>query len=237
MEDGLSDQSVTQSTTQTTIPVVTKGSLQTFSLDDLAVFTREGEFNPKDSPDFRTFYVGRDDVGGILRHLLSRVSVSFKLSMFGFADETLANMIVGLIQDQHVFAQISLDKTQAGGVGERKILDSMPDAIRSSFAIGTSSTGQILHTKGAVLDGIVAFEGSTNWSASGEGVGIGLHGENNATGYKAQSNTLVVYVNQAEINKFSTRLDEEHLSILQRQAVMRATPGTAKVPISVHEGE
>ena len=48
-------------------------TLQTFTLDDLAQYTREGAFGPTASPDFRVFYVGRDDVHGVLVHLFSRV--------------------------------------------------------------------------------------------------------------------------------------------------------------------
>jgi hypothetical protein len=80
----------------------------------------------------------------------------------------------------------------------------------NDFAVGGSSTGQISHTKGGVLDGIVAFEGSTNWSSSGEGTGISLIAAKQAPGFKAQNNTLAVYVNTYEIAKFAARLDYEH---------------------------
>ena len=80
----------------------------------------------------------------------------------------------------------------------------------NDFAIGESATGQISHTKGGVLDGIVAFEGSTNWSSSGEGTGISLTAAKQAPGFKAQNNTLTVYVNPYEIAKFAARLDYEH---------------------------
>lgn len=61
-----------------------------------------------------------------------------------------------------------------------------------------------------MLDGIVAFEGSTNWSASGEGTGITLNATKQVSGFKAQNNTLSVYVNTYEIAKFAARLDYEH---------------------------
>jgi hypothetical protein len=56
---------------------------------------------------------------------------------------------------------------------------------------------------------VVAFEGSTNWSASGEGEGIVLKGAQ-GTGFKAQNNTLSVYTNRTEIAKFAARLAYEH---------------------------
>ena len=61
-----------------------------------------------------------------------------------------------------------------------------------------------------MLDGIVAFEGSTNWSSSGEGEGINLTAAKQAPGFKAQNNSLAVYINTYEIAKFAARLDYEH---------------------------
>src|SRR6516162_2505795 len=59
-------------------------TLQHFTLDDLAVYTAEQAFGPTASPDFRVFYVGRDDVHGVLMHLYTRVSLSVKMNMFGY---------------------------------------------------------------------------------------------------------------------------------------------------------
>ena len=42
-------------------------SLQRFALEDLAPFTKEGMFSKSASRDFHLFYVGRDDVHGILK--------------------------------------------------------------------------------------------------------------------------------------------------------------------------
>ncbi|WP_225728478.1 MULTISPECIES: hypothetical protein [unclassified Nocardia] len=190
------------------------GTLQTFTLDDLAQYTREGEFGATASPDFRVFYVGRDDVHGVLVHLFSRVRLSVKMNMFGYDDDELNDLIFGLAQDPTVMVQVTLDKSQANGVHEKQILASDtakdPAAFAADFAVGQSATHQISHTKGGVLDGIVAFEGSTNWSSSGEGIGIGLGKTKQAPGFKAQNNTLAVYTNPYEIAKFSARLDYEH---------------------------
>ncbi len=185
-------------------------TLNTFSLDDLAQFKREKSFPAGDSADFRVFYVGRDDVHGVLAYLLARCSRSLRLNMFGYDDDTLDTIIKGLIDNQHVFVQGTLDKSQASGAHERQIVAKWDPAVRASFAIGQSATHQISHTKGGVIDGVVAFEGSTNWSASGEGTLV-------AKGYKAQNNTLAVYVNPAEVALFSAELDEEHATALQQQ--------------------
>lgn len=77
------------------------------------------------------------------------------------------------------------------------------------------------------MDGIVAFEGSTNWSTSGEGTGISLTAAKQAPGFKAQNNTLTVYVNTYEIAKFSARLTYEH-AVAARQP--QPNPAAVAVP-------
>lgn len=202
-------------------------TLQRFSLDDLAVYTAEQAFGPTASPDFRVFYVGRDDVHGVLMHLFTRVTLSVKMNMFGYDDQELNKVLMGLVQNPSVMVQVTLDRTQASGPTEKTILssDTAQDqqGFANDFVIGTSSTGQISHTKGGVLDGIIAFEGSTNWSSSGEGTGISLTAAKQAPGFKAQNNTLSVYVNPYEIAKFAARLDYEHaVAAAQKQPGLSA---------------
>jgi hypothetical protein len=207
-------------------------TLQQFTLDDLAVYTAEQAFGPSASPDFRVFYVGRDDVHGVLMHLFTRVSLSVKMNMFGYDDDSLNNVLMGLVQNPSVMVQVTLDKSQAAGPAEKAILSSdtaqNAQGFANDFVVGESSTHQISHTKGGVLDGIVAFEGSTNWSSSGEGTGISLTAAEQAPGFRAQNNTLAVYVNLYEIAKFSARLDYEH-------AVAAAQPQNAPVASGTSE--
>jgi len=206
-------------------------TLQHFTLDELAPYTAEQAFGPTASPDFRVFYVGRDDVHGVLMHLFSRVSLSVKMNMFGYDDAALNGLLMGLVQDPSVMVQVTLDKTQASCPTEKTILSSDigqdEKGFANDFAVGDSSTGQISHTKGGVLDGIVAFEGSTNWSSSGEGTGISLAAAKQAPGFKAQNNTLAVYVNTYEIAKFAARLDYEHaVAAAQPQPTFSAAAAT-----------
>lgn len=197
-----------------TVTTPGRSTLQQFTLDDLAPYTAEQSFGPTASPDFRVFYVGRDDVHGVLMHLFTRVTLSVKMNMFGYDDDELNNVLMGLVRNPSVVVQVTLDRSQASGSTERAILsaDIAQDTagFANDFAVGESSTSQISHTKGGVLDGIVAFEGSTNWSTSGEGTGISLTAAKQAPGFKAQNNTLTVYVNTYEIAKFSARLTYEH---------------------------
>src|SRR5262245_58926027 len=207
-------------------------TLQHFTLDDLAAYTAEQAFGPTARPDFRVFYVGRDDVHGVLMHLYTRVSLSVKMNMFGYDDDDLNKVLMGLVQNPSVMVQVTLDKSQSGGVHEKAILasDMAQDAAgcANDFVVGQSSTSQISHTKGGVLDGIVAFEGSTNWSSSGEGTGINLTAAKQAPGFKAQNNTLAVYVNTYEIAKFAARLDYEHAVA----AAERQPSFTAPAPVA-----
>ena len=210
-------------------------TLQHFSLDDLAVYTAEQAFGPTASPDFRVFYVGRDDVHGVLMHLYTRVSLSVKMNMFGYDDAELNKMLMGLVQNAAVMVQVTLDRSQAGGPTERAILSSDyaqdQEGFANDFVVGESATSQISHTKGGVLDGIVAFEGSTNWSSSGEGTGISLTAAKQASGFKAQNNTLAVYVNPYEIAKFAARLDYEHaVAAAQKQPVLAAAAAALVAP-------
>lgn len=195
-------------------------SLQTFHLDDLAQYTPEGAFPEFDSADFRVFYVGRDDVHGILMHLFKEVSLSVHMNMFGFDDDELNAALMRLAIDPNIVIAVTLDKSQAGGVHEKKILESdiaqNAEVYACDFAIGQSATRQISHTKGGVLDGFVGFEGSTNWSTSGEGTGIQLKGSQQS-GFKAQNNTLSVFTNQVELAKFSAQLTYEHNIAVQQQ--------------------
>lgn len=185
-------------------------TLATFSLDELAPYTAEGAFSPDDSPDSRLFLVGRDDCHGVMMHLYERVSLSIESTMFGFDDDDLNDLIWSKVQDPGIVTEFVLDRSQGGSVHERKILASDqardPEKFAADFVITTSSTSQIVHTKGGVLDGVVGYEGSMNWSASGEGTGIGLRGAKNATGFKAQENTLMVFTNRVQIAKLSARI-------------------------------
>lgn len=199
------------------IPVVRTHapSLQRFTLEDLAPFTKEGTFSDSASRDFHLFYVGRDDVHGILKYLLSRATTSLYLNMFGYDDEELNAECMRCVTNASVTTVITLDKTQAGGKHEKAILDSDvatdPVAFNTHVVIGQSATHQITHTKGGVLDGRVGFEGSTNWSASGEGTFV-MKGQPGGPGYKAQNNTLAVFTDPDTIARFTAELVAEHLA-------------------------
>lgn len=191
-------------------------------------YTPEGKAgNPpiKFGNDFQ-FYVGHDDVHGILVYLLSHELLGLKMNMFGFDDQQLNDLIMAMLKNPNIHVQVSLDKSQSSGVHEKNIIaadiQSNPTGFNSSVLIMESATHQISHTKGGVLAGQgLFFGGSTNWSASGEGMGISLvPGVNSIKGYKAQNNTLTVSANPVNLNRFSVELDEEHHAGLAQKSIV-----------------
>ncbi len=190
-------------------------NLQTFTLADLAQYTKEGAYSLNASKDVHLFYVGRDDVHDILKHILSRVSISLYLNMFGFDDSELNNILMQKALNPSVTMLITLDKSQAGGVHEKALLEADQKynlaAYNTHFVIGESFTHQISHTKGFVADGRIAAEGSTNWSASGEGTFV-VNGQAGGAGYKAQNNTQSVITDPDTIVRFQTELITEHMT-------------------------
>lgn len=196
-------------------------TLQTFNLLDLAQYTKEKTYSPTASQAFHLFFVGRDDVHEILKHVLKRVTVSLYLNMFGYDDNELNDIIMEKVKDPAITVLITLDKSQAGGVHEKALLDAdkaSPDglaAFNSHFVIGQSATHQISHTKGFVADGKVGGEGSTNWSDSGEGTGVFL--VKRPDGFKAQNNTQTIFTDPDSINRFQTELIAEHMTAQSQQ--------------------
>src|SRR5262249_54315586 len=94
-------------------------SLQTFDLLDLQQYTQEKVYATTASKDFHLFYVGRDDVHDILKYVLSRVSISLYLNMFGYDDPELNDILMKLALDPTVTMLVTLDKSQAGGKHEK----------------------------------------------------------------------------------------------------------------------
>jgi len=187
------------------------GSLVDFKITDLATFTREQAISG--NPDFHLFYVGRDDVHGVLKYVLSRVTTSLYLNMFGYDDDELNKIVMSKVLDPHVIVLITLDKSQSGGKHEKMLLAADKKynlkAFGSHFVVGQSATHQISHTKGFVADGRIGAEGSTNWSSSGEGTFV-VAGKPGGPKYKAQNNTQSIFIDQDNVARFQAELVAEH---------------------------
>lgn len=117
----------------------------------------------------RTFYSPIDNVHGALKAVIESATQSVILSMYGFDDDELAGLIAGHLDNPRMYCQISLDRSQAGGVHEKALLAKYRAQFESnSVAIGNSEKGAIAHRKMLIVDGIWTVTGSTNWSLSGE---------------------------------------------------------------------
>jgi hypothetical protein len=212
----------------------TAANLQRFDLLDLQPYTQEKVFATTASKDFHLFYVGRDDVHDILKHVLSRVSSSLYLNMFGFDDEELNDILMKIALDETVTMLVTPDKSQAGERHEKRLLDADREHDRAQFnthvvtqthlheiVIGQSATHQVSRTRGFVADGRVAGEGSTNWSDAGEGTLI-VKGAPGGPKFKAQNNTQSIITDPDTISRFSAELVAEHLVAQKQAAAVRA---------------
>lgn len=142
-----------------------------FEWEDLAKYKAEGRFLDGYPADQRSFYSPRDSVHAMLLSLLSSAQRSLVLNMYGYDDDELDQLIREKLATEHVYVQMSLDKSQAGGKHEKAILSQWDNgAFGNSIAIGTSSSHHaISHLKMLIVDGVYTVTGSTNWSLSGEG--------------------------------------------------------------------
>jgi phosphatidylserine/phosphatidylglycerophosphate/cardiolipin synthase-like enzyme len=141
-----------------------------FSWDTLGQYKAEGRFLDGYPDDERTFFAPRDNVHGLLVALLGTAQHSIVVNMFGYDDDELNKIIQAKLADEHVYVQMSLDRSQASGVHEKQVLASWRnDAFGNSIAVGTSSVhNAISHLKIVIVDGVYTVKGSTNWSLSGE---------------------------------------------------------------------
>jgi len=190
-------------------------------LEVLGQFTPEGKLTSGYGSHY-LFLVGRDDTHGIMHYLLTNETLEHDFNMYGYDDQQLNDDIVTQIKNPDMRVQGTLDKVQGGGVHEKAILEvdeTNDPEFSNDIVLGDSATHQISHTKGGVLVGLgLAYEGSMNWSGSGEGTGISLiPGVNSIKGFKNQNNTLVVSANPVFIARFKARLAVEHQIALNQQ--------------------
>jgi phosphatidylserine/phosphatidylglycerophosphate/cardiolipin synthase-like enzyme len=156
----------------------------------------------------RTFYSPIDDVHGALKAVIQSCERSLVLAIYGWDDDELAAIVASLLDNPAIHCQITLDKSQAGGVHERALLTKYRAGMGSnSVAIGTSEKSAIMHRKMGVVDGLWRISGSTNWSDSGE---------------TKQDNELTIMRNTAACAEARAVLDLEHTSILTRMKRARA---------------
>jgi phosphatidylserine/phosphatidylglycerophosphate/cardiolipin synthase-like enzyme len=193
---------------------------QPFSWEGLDKFKRDGRFIAHYPPNLKSFYSPDDNVHGLLQSLLGSAEQSIVLNMFGYDDTDLDTIIKSKLLDEHVFVQMSLDRSQSqSGKTERQILAAWNnDYFGNSIAIGTSSKHAISHLKMVIVDGIYTVKGSTNWSLGGE---------------QKQDNELSVCNSAVVAAEARAVLDRNHDFMLKQMAADAAKPGNGKPPKAV----
>lgn len=160
--------------------------------------------------NMRTFYSPEDYVPEVLQTVISSVSKSVVVAMYGFDDDALAGMLDAALNNPAIYVQITLDSSQASGTHEKALLTKYFNGkIGNSIAIGKSEHGAIMHRKMVIVDGIWRISGSTNWSTSGETL---------------QDNELTVIREAFVCSEARPVLDIEHDLCLKQMAAKR--PGT-----------
>jgi hypothetical protein len=192
-----------------------------FDWAGLDQYKQEKRFLDHYPEDFRTFWSPRDSVHEMLIALLTSAQRSLVLNMFGYDDDDLDAIIRDKLETQHVFVQMSLDKSQAGGKHEQEILKKWDnDAFGNSIAIGTSAVGHaISHLKILIVDGVYTVRGSTNWSLSGEG---------------EQDNELTLSRNSVIAAETRSVLDLNHDWMLKQMAAAAQGKEMPKLPEPPH---
>jgi len=142
----------------------------TFEWGELDQYKAEKRFLDGYPPDQRTFYSPRDSIHPMLISLLASAQRSVVMNMYGYDDDELDEIIRRKLNEEHIYVQMSLDKTQAAGKHAKDILAKWSNTeFGNSIAIGSSSQHAISHLKMVIVDGVYTVTGSTNWSLSGEG--------------------------------------------------------------------
>jgi len=154
--------------------------------------------------NMRTFYSPEDYVPQVLQSVISSVSKSIVVAMYGFDDDALAAMLDTALRNPAIYVQITLDASQAAGSHEKELLAKYAnDMTGNSVAIGKSERGAIMHRKMVIVDGLWRISGSTNWSTSGETL---------------QDNELTIIRDAWVCSEARPVLDIEHDSALKQMA-------------------
>jgi hypothetical protein len=182
-------------------------------------YTQEKPCSSPASKGFHLFYVGRDDVHDVLKHVPSRVSVSLYPNMFGFDDEEPNDILMALVKDPSVTVMITLDRSRAARPLEKRRLDSDaakdPARYTTCFVIGLWATQQINPAKRFVA-GNDGGEDSTNASGSSDGRFV-VKRKPGGAGDKAQNRTRSVFPDQDTIVRFQRGRITKHMAARAQQ--------------------
>src|SRR5918911_5721593 len=94
-----------------------------FSWEGHDRFKRNGRFIAHYPAHIKSFFSPDDDIHGLLQTLLASAEQSIVLNMFGYDDTDLDAIIKSKLVDEHVYVQMSLDRSQSQSAKtERQIL-------------------------------------------------------------------------------------------------------------------
>lgn len=187
-----------------TQPQTSQSAPPVFDWNDLGRYKASGKLPDGYPSNTRTFYSPEDGVGihDLLESLLSSVEQSIVLNMYGYDDPDLNALIIAHAQNPRIYVQISLDKSQAGGIAEKALVAAIEGTPATNVAIGTSTAHAISHLKVLIVDGLYLVTGSTNWSMGGE---------------EKQDNQLTLSNDPALATEARAILDRNHLAMLAQE--------------------
>ena len=190
---------------------VTHEELGALAWTDLGRFKAGGSFPVDYGTETLAFFSPNDPgVHQVILWALLNADQAIVFNVYGFDDDEFAQVIFAAAANPKCYVQGSLDKSQAGGVHERKLLTEAGALIGTSIAIGRSVRGAISHDKMLICQGSRGswlVKGSTNWSTSGETL---------------QDNEMTITTNRAAIAEARTIMDISHDQKLQAMAHARA---------------
>jgi len=154
--------------------------------------------------DEYVFFSPRDlGVHQAIVDVVSSAAHSVVANHYGFDDDQIAEILLAKSADPEIAFVLNLDRSQAAGVHEKKILAEWASHIGSSVAVGQSIKHAISHLKVTVVDGLYVISGSTNLSLSGE---------------QKQDNELRVTRNPLLAARYSSVIMLNHAAMLQAAA-------------------
>lgn len=182
-----------------------------FDWSQLGQYKATGKFLDGYPTNVRRFYSPRDPgVHAVIVSLLKSAQHSIVVNMYGFDDDEADQVLRDKMLSEHIYVQMSLDKSQAGGVHEKQLLAKWPaDAFGTSIAVGQSVKHAISHLKVCIVDGVYVVTGSTNWSLSGE---------------QKQDNELTITNDPILAVEARTLLDINHAEMLRQMAAANTQP-------------
>lgn len=173
------------------------------SISDLDAF-RHGPWGapaPGYPENMRSLWSPYDYVHEALLALINSAKRELVVAMFGFTDLELGAAIEAKLNDPNIVCEVTLDRTQAAGPTEKKMLDTLGMLNSNSVVVGSSEHGSIMHRKVLIIDRRWLVTGSTNFSLDAE---------------RKQDNHLVVIDSPVAAAEAGITLHLEHVKALTK---------------------